>query len=783
MVEQSNTSKEDIRKMLVVYQNNVEQTGEYVFSIVDEIRAQNRRLMELKEQAETANTTKSNFLASMSHEIRTPMNAISGMAELLLRGELSNDARSYAQDIKQAAANLIAIINDILDFSKIEAGRLEVIPVKYLIASVVNDVVSIIRMRVMGKTLRFFVNIDGSIPNGLIGDEVRMRQIFLNLLSNAVKYSEKGHIGLSVTTVKREEKQVWLRIVVSDTGKGIKPDDLEKLFGDFVQVDTAKNRGIEGTGLGLAITKRLCQTMGGDITVQSQYGSGSTFTALLPQRIDSASPCAAVDDPERKKVLVYEHRLVYAQSVCWSLQNMGVPHVMVTGAQEFAEALRCEEWFFIISGYDLYEQIKPLMEQGDETFPGGKKPSLALMVEWGTEAYLPDIRFLSVPAQTISIANMLNGVGDGKDYFENTSGYGGVRFTYPTARLLVVDDIATNLKVAEGLLSPYQALIDSCLSGREAIEQVKRRHYDIIFMDHMMPEMDGIEATAAIRKWEKEQEQANSSVAFSEKTPKLSEPFKVPIVALTANAVSGMREMFLEKGFNDFLAKPIDVSKMDEILTTWIPKEKRVVNGEQGTERPEQKKTETALTISGVDTGRGIAMTGGTVTAYKQVLALFRKDAQDRLPLLQTVPESDDLPSFITQVHALKSASASLGAADVAEKAARLEAAGKTRDMEYIRGNLDNFAQRLAELAFNIGAVLEPESPQSSGDSPSLPIPRLKELADAIQLRNTATIDSILEELMRQPFDSKAKEILEQISDEVLVAEYEKATEIVRSLK
>ncbi|MDR0289722.1 MAG: hypothetical protein LBI06_02175, partial [Treponema sp.] len=412
MVEQSNTSKEDIRKMLVVYQNNVEQTGEYVFSIVDETKAQNRRLMELKELAETANTTKSNFLASMSHEIRTPMNAISGMAELLLRGQLSSEARSYAQDIKNASANLIAIINDILDFSKIEAGKLEIVPVKYLISSVLNDVVNIIRMRIMEKPMRFFVNIDSAIPNSLVGDEVRIRQILLNLLSNAVKYSERGLVGLSITREKDDGKQVLLKIAVSDTGKGIKPEDQAKLFSDFVQVDTTKNRGIEGTGLGLAIVRRLCQAMGGDITVQSQYGAGSTFTAHFPQEIDSCAPCALVEEPEKKKTLVYERRAVYAESVCWSLHNMGIPHAMVTNAEDFAAALHREEWAFVISGYGLYEHIRPLMGQPISAFPGGRKPSLALMVEWGTEANLSDVRFLSVPVQTASIANVLNGKTD-----------------------------------------------------------------------------------------------------------------------------------------------------------------------------------------------------------------------------------------------------------------------------------------------------------------------------------------------------------------------------------
>ncbi|MDR0316812.1 MAG: sensor histidine kinase, partial [Treponema sp.] len=292
------------------------------------IENQNRNLQELREEAEAANRTKSNFLASMSHEIRTPMNAISGMAELLMRRDLPGDARGEVQDIKQAATNLISIINDILDFSKIEAGKMEIIPVNYIFASLVNDTVNIIRMRLTEKPIRFFTNIDGNIPNHLTGDEVRLRQVLLNLLSNAAKYTDRGHVSLSIIMQKREKEQIWLEIIVADSGKGMKPEDLAKLFGDFVQVDTKRNRGIEGTGLGLAITKKLCEAMGGSISVKSEYGKGSEFKVVIPQSFDSDTAFAAVQEPEKKKVLVYEHRNVYAQSVCWSLRNMGVPYTL-----------------------------------------------------------------------------------------------------------------------------------------------------------------------------------------------------------------------------------------------------------------------------------------------------------------------------------------------------------------------------------------------------------------------------------------------------------------------
>jgi CheY-like chemotaxis protein len=707
----------------------------------------------------------------MSHEIRTPMNAITGMAELLMRTELSDEARSYALDIKQAGNNLISIINDILDISKIEAGRLELIPVKYMLTSLINDTVNIIRTRLKNKPIRFYTNIDGQIPNSLFGDELRIRQILLNLLSNATKFTSKGHISLTITLQKRKENKVWLDFSIADTGKGIKDDDQKKLFSEFVQVDINRNRNVEGTGLGLAITKRLALLMNGNINMKSEYGKGSVFNLSIPQNVDSFEPFAAVDNPKDKKVLVYERRLIYAESVCWSLENMSVPYTMVTNINDFSNALSKEEWTLVLSGYGLYGGIKQFTNKPDSYYPGGKKPQLALMIEWGTEAYIPDVRFVSLPIQSLSIANILNGKEDGKGYSDiSTSGI--IRHTFPSARILVVDDIPTNLKVSEGLLLPYRSKVDTCLSGSEAIELVKQNKYDLIFMDHMMIDMDGIETTAIIRDWETEN--------YIQK--------RIPIVALTANAVFGVREMFIEKNFDDFLAKPIDLSALDDILNRWISKEKR----ENGVELNKPKKKRNLPNISGIDVQKGITLTGGTEEGYYLVLSILHDDALKRLRNLQESIKEKSLSAFTIDVHALKSALGSTGATDLSAEAARLETAGKEENWDFINENLDKFIDHLSKLVENINIALESVKAagnnkvrtcdkQTTNNNAELSM-LLQKLENELNLKKADNIDNIINEIKKLPLSEENKNAIEKIADNILMTEFDNAVNIIKDL-
>ncbi|MCL2764159.1 MAG: ATP-binding protein [Treponema sp.] len=531
-----------------------------VKSRTSELKDMQLDLISAVEKAEFANHAKSMFLAKMSHEIRTPMNAIIGMAQLALRESIPDTVYRQIETIKTSGEHLLAIINDILDFSKIESGKLQIIPVDYLFTSLTNDVINIVRMRLKGSNVDFIIKIEKDIPNTLYGDETRIKQVLLNILSNAVKFTDAGHVCLSVKGRIVDDNYVQLTIDITDTGRGIKHEDLKNIFNDFAQFDIARNKNIEGTGLGLAISKSLLKAMNGSISVTSQYGRGSTFTITLVQRISAAGS---------------------------------------------------------------------ITEESDD---------------------MP---------------------------FES--------FTAQDACVLVVDDIQTNLDVARGLLLPYKLNVDTCKSGKEAIEKVKIKKYDLILLDQMMPEMDGIETAAHIRKWENEKHEHLHR--------------QIPIVALTANAVSGTREMFLENGFNDYLSKPVNTAKLDLVLGKWIPEDKQ----EKIAVIRRKEEVKSSIHIEGIDVKNGISMMGGKVDNYMRVLNVFYKDARQKSGVLNRYYETkEDIENFIINIHAVKGAAASIGAIDISNEAKALEHAGYRKDFTFLNEHIPDFIANLEILLRNI---------------------------------------------------------------------------------
>ena len=515
--------------------------------------------------AENASRQKSTFLANMSHEIRTPINAIMGMNEMVLR-ECENDTiRIYSENIQSASRLLLSLVNDVLDFSKIESGKMEIVCDNYYLDVMIHDVVNLIRGKAEQKNLEFYVEVQKEIPNQLFGDELRNRQIIGNLLNNAVKYTQEGSVSLKITydtsePEDGEQNRIELLIQVSDTGIGIRQEDMGKLFGNFERLDLEKNRNIEGTGLGLAITKKLAEAMGGSVEVTSEYGRGSTFSVRLPQKVVDSTPIGEFE--------------------------------------------------------------------------------------------------MGAVAET------------------DTQGVYMEKFHAPEARILVVDDNNMNLMVVKGLLKKTKVQIVTCNNGRECLERMQKEHFHIILLDHMMPGMDGMEVIKRTQTLE------NNRCTST------------PIIALTANALKGMKEMYLEAGFTDYLSKPVDGEKLEQMVRKYLPEElvhtpEEEVQACSGTSTSNPivetatEENDTPL----IDQNTAMVYCGNDEELYREILDCYCLEKEENQEKMKKCLEDNNLADYRILIHALKSTSLNIGCKSLYNMALELEKACKNNDLDYVKEN------------------------------------------------------------------------------------------------
>lgn len=601
----------------------------------------------VRQQAENANIAKSEFLANMSHEIRTPMNAIMGLNDIIMEECKEPQIYTYAKDVRSAAGNLLAIINDILDLSKVEAGKMELVYTDYYLKTVVGEVVGMMDMAASKHGLIMKYECDSSIPCGYCGDEGRIKQILINILNNAIKFTKEGYVHASVTgTPGKNEDEELITFRVEDTGCGIREENLEKIFENFRQVDSRRNRSVEGTGLGLAIVKHLVEMMEGTIHVDSVYGEGTVFTITIPQKIVDKRPISQMPENLQKGL------------------------------------------------------------EASETF------------------IAPDVK------------------------------------------VLIVDDNVINRKVARGFLTNYAFDIAEAESGPEAIEQVRSNRYDIIFMDHMMPVMDGIEATALIRS-------------------DCGENGTYPIIiALTANAMEGMRERFLDSGFQDFIAKPLDRRALNQLLLRWIPEERR-----QKKDGGQDENTIhlDSFQIEGIDMNAALQHFSGDDSGFTDLLELYYIDGQRKTDLLCRLADSD-IDRYQVEVHGLKSASANIGAMEVSKMARAHENAAAGGDTAFIAGQFPLLLKEYQKLLENIGLFLA-QHRQKNTPSEKLPALSMHEMAKqaAAALNELEHFHSqkcavMVDELLLHELPQDVADSLKTIQEQLHLYEDDHAEELLREL-
>ena len=747
---------EAVRKIKVIDQDSIDKAAEFLYTMADilsdmaynkyEIYQSNERIKhnlqwvyQSYEELEKSEHMKSDFLANMSHEIRTPMNAVIGMAEMALREELPPTAKDYVGQIKKAGRSLVTIINDILDFSKIESGKMDINEVDYEPMALIYEIASIVVTRLKDKDVELILDVAPNLPNKLWGDNVRIKQVVLNLANNAAKFTFHGKILIKMDYSKISPDEIRLQISIEDTGIGIKKEDMDKLFQSFSQVDSKRNRNIEGTGLGLAISKKLLSLMGGSVWVESEYEKGSKFSCVIPQRIVDDAPSIRVKDPDSIFVGALITNPYVKESLFLDISQLGVKDITLLSLKELTDFPEDKKIFLFIENGMFTDAVEKYVREHPDV-------TVALIVEFEEKAEydIPNLLVLRKPLFILNIALVLN--GEELHYDDDRSGK-EFDFIAPNAKILIVDDNAVNLTVAEGLLEPLKMQIDTATGGKEAIEQISKVHYDIVFMDHMMPELDGVEATRIIRRFHPEYDD-------------------VPIIALTANAVDGTKEMFCREGMNDFVAKPIELRMLAAKVRQWLPVEK--IQKVYNTMAPEKTVQETQNIVVGDLNVRFAMEFLVSEDLFWKVLKVFYNSIDKKAALIKSMEEEEDWTGYTIEVHALKNSAKQIGAISLAEKAAAMEKAGNARNADTIH----KYTDEMLEQYMGYLPVLEPfclDSDVEDGDKQDVSAPVLEncfaEMQEAVEDLDMDRVEEIIRQMDRFLYEDWQRELFQQLKE------------------
>lgn len=688
-------------------------------------QAEQKKYFSMKEQLGTAVRQNADFLSNVSHELRTPVNMVIGISEVTLGKEISPEIREDVRSIRLAGRRLSGQINNILDYTEIVEGTLAAVKEPYEITSVMNDVITMATLQNGGQKLELVFDMDPRIPSVLIGDAEKIAHVIRILLENSIKFTEEGGIDVKIG-FRREEYGINLIVDICDTGIGMTPEQLERMFDDFYQADSGSARYVGGLGLGIPIAKGLLHAMGGFAHFESKEQQGLQVHIIIPQGVEDDTPSISIPGAPQLCIACFfkperyvrdEVRQYYDDMILHMVEGLGIEGYQAHNFEGLLKLQRERKLTHVFIAQTEYMANPPYYEELAGTMP------VAVIAE--RDFVLDEDSALLVlrkPFFALSVVNLLEGQGDGLETVQAAGGH--KPFVCEGIKALAVDDEEMNLMVAKGFLGSYGIQVDTCLSGKEALEKCARTDYDVIFLDHMMPGFDGVETLRRIREIK--------NGIYKD----------LPIIALTANTISGAREMFRNEGFTEFVPKPIERSVLERVLRRVLPEscmryetvqedadsaapsgmptnetaarqpsdgaQDSAVDGEAGENAASDDGKEEpmlpygSLVRAGINVAVGLDYCGGDEMFYREMLQMFHDMEAEKRQELNSLYEAGNWTDYAIKAHALKSTSLTIGAEALSGQAKGLELAGKKGDTAYIHENHPLMMQSYQDICASI---------------------------------------------------------------------------------
>ena len=723
---------------------------------------------------EETNRRTEDFLTNVSHELRTPINAVTGISAVMLKREEDAEKRKEIASIQEAGQRLFSQIEDILDYTEIDTGKMKVSKEPYVLSSLLNDIITGSQMLTEENAPEVIFDVDAKIPSALVGDARKIKKILRHLIDNAVRFTKKGGVYVRVYTLTKPYG-VNLCMEVSDTGIGIEKEDLEKITEKFFKSDGGKNRRTGGLGLGLPIVYGMVTVMEGFMQVDSNLNDGTTVTVSIPQAVADAAPGMVLENRTSLSLACYVRlekyeipkvREYYNEMISHLVTGLDVPLHQVSDLEELKKLVSVYRLTHLFAGREEYEESRQFLDSLDQ--------DVEIIVVADERFALPDsgrVKLLNKPFYSFMIASVLNAEASG-----DTEILKEKRMLCPGVKVLVVDDEPMNRRVAEEIFKGYQMQVQTAESGRMAIDLCEREDFDLVFLDHMMPEMDGIETLKRLRKIHTDSGRGLTVIAF------------------TANAVSGAREMFLKEGFDEFVSKPIEYSEMEHVLRKVLPKsaiiwvDENIENIEKGDKNFEKDSRHEVVQIN---TKSALAYCKNDMNFYQELLHKFVVDADKKKSEIDHYLKREDYDNYRIVIHALKSTAKMIGADALSELAQELEAAVQNKDIGYVREHHEEMLLEYSRVVDRISETMDDKKNDTdkpiakneaeiSGDELLERLTELKEGLAAFEIDKSEAVISEMSETVYMGKD--VGEFLREVRKDVEDYEFREAKKKVEKL-